>query len=685
MTIAPRDPFSDVVDQKRKIMPDWYSWFNELTRVANSAGGGSSGNFVFLSSFITGSGDQTANINAAFASLVGSSGTLVWDVVGLINTTDTIVVGANNFANNSGPTSFINILGLTSGDLGGISYRGPVDRPALLFCKNKFFTVRNLHIGNDSGLGFGTSVGIMLGGQGGGAGTGTQTLAGMFENVRIIRFATGIQAGGNFGEASEFLFNSLQFYSNDVGFNAIGFNCLDYEFHMLSLDGNRIGVSSGASDGFHVYGGSSTADTQCDFYIEGNGHCSVSNFRCENLPAGASFVGGNFGGDIVLRSCLVQASSTKYSLFGPLERISIYDCSFDSFVQITDFCSQCTMIGNNVPLDPTTQLPFIRQTDGGAGPAKFKVWNNADIVSGNAAYDFVGANRYSGSNVSPFQVLAYEPTIHTVVEHGSYTADSQATYGADYVALCRVRQLSEGPVVGSRQTISQTAVTNAVTVTGRVLHFASVPSFVVPNMVVDDVTTGGRIPFNAYVVSFTATTVTISADVTGGGVLSGDTINFWNQMGAATPGKNLRVTGTLAGTSVGVLFKRSITVNGIGGQSQQLIAATGRFYPTDVGKPIRIVGQGNNGWTDMYGNIWSYIDSTHVLFQPGPGQVDPSIGVGAGATAFIGEDEPDANFIVAGLCADASGTFWVSALATTGFTLNAAAASTANVVALIVR
>jgi hypothetical protein len=38
--IAPRDPFSDVVDERRKITPDWYSWLNELTGAANSGGGG---------------------------------------------------------------------------------------------------------------------------------------------------------------------------------------------------------------------------------------------------------------------------------------------------------------------------------------------------------------------------------------------------------------------------------------------------------------------------------------------------------------------------------------------------------------------------------------------------------------------------------------------------------------------
>jgi hypothetical protein len=632
---------------------------------------------VLLSDFITASGDQTANVNAAFATLAGTGGTLIWDVVGLINTTDTIVVGANGFPNNTGPTSYISILGTSAGDLCGINYQGPTDRPGLLFCKNKFFYVKNLHIGNTGS--FGTSIGIALGGQGT-SGTGTQTLAGLFENISISGWSTGIQAGANFGEASEILFNSIQSYGNDVGFNAIGFNCLDFEFHMWSMDNNRIGINSGASDGFHVYGGSSTQSHQCDFYIEGNGHSSINNFRCENLLADACFVGGNFGGDVAIRNCLVQASATKYAIKGPLNRIAVYDSGFDSYIQITDFCSNCTLIDNKLPLDPTNRLPFIRSTDQGVGSVKFKCWNNANIDGSGFANDCIGVNKYAGLNVDPFQVLAYEPLTHTIVENGSYPTDSYALFGADYQVLCRVRQLSEGPIVGSRNVLARSALTNAATASGKVLHFAATPSYIVPNMTVE----GTNIPFNTYVVAYDATTITISANVTGGGVASGATINFWNLMAVPTPGKNLRVTGTFAGgTSVNVLFKRSLTVTGNPFQSQNLTAVTGRFYPTDVGKPIRIIANGNAGWTDMYGNIWQYTDSTHVLFQPGPGQVDPVISVNR--TAEIGEDEPDANYIVAGLCGDAAGTFWVSGLTTTGFTLNASAASTANVVALIVR
>lgn len=30
MTISPRDPFSEVVDERRRWTPDWYSWLTEL-------------------------------------------------------------------------------------------------------------------------------------------------------------------------------------------------------------------------------------------------------------------------------------------------------------------------------------------------------------------------------------------------------------------------------------------------------------------------------------------------------------------------------------------------------------------------------------------------------------------------------------------------------------------------------
>jgi len=35
MTIVPRDPFSEVVDERRRWNPEWFSWLTELTTMLN--------------------------------------------------------------------------------------------------------------------------------------------------------------------------------------------------------------------------------------------------------------------------------------------------------------------------------------------------------------------------------------------------------------------------------------------------------------------------------------------------------------------------------------------------------------------------------------------------------------------------------------------------------------------------
>lgn len=30
MTLAPRDPFSELVDERRRVNPEWYTWFTEI-------------------------------------------------------------------------------------------------------------------------------------------------------------------------------------------------------------------------------------------------------------------------------------------------------------------------------------------------------------------------------------------------------------------------------------------------------------------------------------------------------------------------------------------------------------------------------------------------------------------------------------------------------------------------------
>lgn len=37
MTIRPRDPYSAFVDRDGRVQPDWYSWMEELSRLASPA------------------------------------------------------------------------------------------------------------------------------------------------------------------------------------------------------------------------------------------------------------------------------------------------------------------------------------------------------------------------------------------------------------------------------------------------------------------------------------------------------------------------------------------------------------------------------------------------------------------------------------------------------------------------
>ena len=89
------------------------------------------------------------------------------------------------------------------------------------------------------------------------------------------------------------------------------------------------------------------------------------------------------------------------------------------------------------------------------------------------------------------------------------------------------------------------------------LHFAAVPSTILPGMVIIDVTTAAVIPNGATVVSKTATTVVMSQNATGAGVGNGDSIQF-----SPTPlhsvGRALRLRhSTLGSDALGALAHRA--------------------------------------------------------------------------------------------------------------------------------
>jgi hypothetical protein len=146
-------------------------------------------------------------------------------------------------------------------------------------------------------------------------------------------------------------------------------------------------------------------------------------------------------------------------------------------------------------------------------------------------------------------------------------------------------------------------------------------------------------------------------------------------------GKNLRVQGQFASSAtLAFTFTRNVTVTG--NASPLIVATAGRFFLSDVGKPIKIAGTPlAPGWTDWFGAVSQFTDSTHAHVMGG-GQNNPGVG---SFTATVGENEPDANYMVV-VTGDKNETFWVDTITATGFTVHSSnATSTATVTCLIVR
>jgi hypothetical protein len=111
-------------------------------------------------------------------------------------------------------------------------------------------------------------------------------------------------------------------------------------------------------------------------------------------------------------------------------------------------------------------------------------------------------------------------------------------------------------------------LTNGTTAAGNsTLHFASVPSWIVPGMDVYDRTTGANIaiPAGATVQSVTSTTVVLTAAVTGAGVGSGDNISF-----ETMPNQAFVVASSIS-LSSNILFENnSVTGSGLFLQGDQI-------------------------------------------------------------------------------------------------------------------
>jgi hypothetical protein len=722
--------------------------------------------------------DDTVAINACFASLIGKGG-LVIIPGGNYRITDTIIIGSKYGGANS-LTSFINIRGYSGPNtLININYYGPDDpRPAVCFCKNKYFICEGITVQNFSG-GTTSCKGMVLGGSGqvdtitfsgnvsanfqvgdnitgaissahgtvtsssfsspnttvvanvtgplnasipfqigeiisgphGSAAStnvvhagspGTMTLSATFINCQVAGFNIGI-SDGNFGASSEIYWLGCSINNSaNMGWTAIDFNTLDHIFTELSMGGNLIGLDTGACEGFRVYGGSATANSQADFRVNQNStNTVISGFRSENASL-ANVMGGNVfspsggAGNVTVKDCNFRANNNwpnNCCVLGAFNFISIEDSQLDARIVFTAPPAKATIKNVLAPVDATTKLPFAFGNPGG-----FPSGQSSRVVAINNvnSYDFDGwVNGDSGFHNNIFgtgNILTAERLI--VPSQTPSTPNVGAPYGADYQLLNGVRQLAEGPIPTLFNLPANiSAVTNAASAAGTVnLYFASAPAGVVPGMAIVDQTRGGVIPNNTCVLNIWfpvsgGASVVCSRFLTGGGVLSGDTILFQpfapNTLDSGA-GRNLRIMGQFATSATLALgFTRSLNVqSGIPGT--QFNATTGRFFPADVGKAITIPGKGNQGWTDYWGFIAQYVDSTHVQILSGSTVQQVPV-VSPATSATIGTNEPDANYMVL-VTGNVNETFWVDTITATGFTVHSSnATSTAVVTCLIVR
>jgi hypothetical protein len=651
------------------------------------AGGAPGLGYVYLSQEgVVGDGgtDDTAAINAVFASLAGSRATVVWDKTNC-RVTDTIIVGVPT-GSSAAPASFINIISPYGTEGPSLLYYGPVDRPALRFAKNKYFQVEGLSVVNRRGRNTVPDfnfVGMLLGGSGG-ANAGTCTLAGKFYGCTVSGFDIGISDGFS-GASSEIIWHGVNIYNCAVGYTQNDFNTLDHIFICPSGSDNDIFLDTGAAEGFHIYGGSVSSSRVADINVGSNGRAIVQSFRSENAVIDS--VRGQ-GGSLIIRGCSFLASQPPLvrSVSGVFNTFDMEDCRISGWIQFSQLCNRIRMVNNSILIEEGSHLPFIVDSPIGSLICKMELINNIGGFPEKRCDDVVGTLQHNADSVygfSPVNFL-YIPTGLRINSPNLQTADSTAALGIQYQTLSCVRQLGEAPPLTNASAVL-TGVTNASTAAGNAtLHFAATPEFIYAGLLIS----GTGVAANATVTGFTTTTVTMSAVAVGGGVGSGATITFTGQAGEPIPGQNLRVSGTFAASgTLNFTFKRTIQGWNNSIQTTTLIATSGRFYSTDVGKPILIAGFGNQTWTDWHGFGLRYVDSTHLVVHPADIQQAPFINV-SNTPIVIGADEPDANYMVVGIVGDTATpeTFSVTAQTATGFTVKSSnAASVANINAMIVR
>jgi hypothetical protein len=557
--------------------------------------------FVFISDFgVVGDGstDDTTALNAAFASLAGAGGTVVFDRPGFCKVTSTILVGSTTDQTN------VNIFCPYGPIRSGIKWFGATNGIAMLFSKQKFVRCSGLGIFNQ--VARGTTVGLGLGGPGG----GNQTSGVIIDGLFVSGFNLGVHAGSSGGAASEVAFNLPIFQSCDTGFAATDFNSLDFTFICPGFDACGIGLDTSAATGFDVFGGSASFSSIADFKIGLNSQQTYigGGFRSEVATAFVSGAGGNV---VIDRVLVVSPPSPFNSITGNFGSLVVTNSTIDGYIALSGGgVNEILEVTGNRLLrwDTTTKLPVLMSISEPALRARCLFCNNTDYGAfpPRQILDQQGMFGLKQQDFPAPPTVLYEPCISVIPIDKASTTD----IGVSYLALNHVRHLSEGSFPGS---------------------------------------SAGTAP---------------------------------------TSGKNLRVRGTFASSpTLAFPFVRTnvvVTCNA----TDLLTATTGTFTQADVGKKLKITTGADTG-ADWYGYIVDFLSPTTVNILASsdstPGGRYPQ---GSGKATVIGENEPDANYMVVGLVGSANETFWIdhSTIATTGFSFKSSnATSTATVTALIVR
>lgn len=162
-------------------------------------------------------------------------------------------------------------------------------------------------------------------------------------------------------------------------------------------------------------------------------------------------------------------------------------------------------------------------------------------------------------------------------------------------------------------------------------------------------------------------------------------------------GKNLKTWCKFnASTTCAVAFARteSVTFNATGSDVRardrgvRYVVTSGHFNVADLGKPFNLsVDSTALGTRTAYGWINQLEDATHIWVERSAGNISlGSQGTSYGpVNATVGQNEPDANYMVFLQCDDTAVTYKTGSLATTGFTITASGSTSATCQAIIVR